>query len=108
MFTGQAYGQSAAQQSAQQAVPTGRPPADVAAQQAAQQPPAGPAPGTVGWGDPTTMPDQPLTHGLTEGPGPGPEVLPVGQQDPGLDQLKAAYLRYPTSELRQLIEAWDE
>jgi len=38
---------------------------------------------------PTTMPDQHLTHGLSVGPGPGPEVSPVTPQSQIANILQA-------------------
>lgn len=70
---GQAYGAAGAQLAAQQAVPMAGGPT-----------PPGPAPfppGYVAPGEvtplhaPTERPGEPVTHGLTGGPGAGPEVL---------------------------------
>ena len=38
---------------------------------------AGPSQMSVPFGAPTTMPNQPITHGVNIGPGPGPEAMPV-------------------------------
>lgn len=101
-FTGQAYGQAKAQADSQAAVLVAAPPQAPPVEQV-----AGPAPGSLGFTDPTGLPDQPLTHGLTGGNGPGPEVLPSGMQDMSLAQAKAVYRLYPTEGMRQLLEWWE-
>jgi hypothetical protein len=58
--------------------------------------------------DPTAIPDEPIQTGLSTGPGLGPEVM--GTADPNLQELstlKQIFLRYPTEDLRRLIE-WTE
>lgn len=52
---------------------------------------------------PTEFPDEPLTAGLSTGPGPGPEILPSADDDV-IAQLRGLYLRFPTEELREVIE----
>lgn len=67
----------------------------------------GPSP--VGFGDPTSRPDEPVTAGADLGPGPGMAAL--GLPDPNDDlraRLWAAYQLYPTEDLRELLESLDE
>lgn len=88
---GQPYGQRQAQLDSQAAVPMAAPPAF-------------PAPGSLGPLDaPTARPGEPLTTGAPVGPGPGPEALQLPGVD-ALDELRALYQRFPTEELRQIIE----
>lgn len=80
-------------------------PAPQAAQQAqsASPAPAIPVPGANTFA-PTAFPNQPLTHGLSTGPGAGPEVLPFGNAPTDyVGQLRAIYQQYPTEALRDLI-----
>ena len=80
--TGQPYGAATAQHAAQAAIPLPGPGAGLPAQ---STPAAGPGAGTPGPATspgglgsiaaPSDMPQQPLTAGLTGGPGPGPEAL---------------------------------
>lgn len=66
-------------------------------------------PGTVpSLSDPTAMPEQPVTAGLTGGPGPGMEGLSTTSfGPPELAILRGVYLRASTvdnEDLRRLIE----
>lgn len=117
--TGLPYGEAGALQAAQQAVPipaaappavgpggpgpqppgppgavpggSNAPPGGIAAMLAAAQaqaPPSGP-----GLNAPSMFPGEPVHAGLPSGPGPGPEVLPIGQPtapNPLADTLAAA------------------
>lgn len=69
----------------------------------------GMAPGQIpGLSDPSAFPEEPLTAGLPNGPGPGPEALrsaAFGPQE--LSNMRAIFLRYPNDDLRRLIE-WTE
>lgn len=102
----QGYGQRAALERAQQEMPMSRPAPAAPA-------PAGPAPTQraplTPLAAPTQRPDEPLTTGIASGPGPGPEVL--GGVSPGFDpiaaELRALYSRYPSEELRELLEDLD-
>lgn len=72
--------------------------------QAAVPPPPGSLPGL---GDPSLRPDEPVTAGLPDSPGPGPEALVpnVWQgNDPDLLEMKALYRQYPYPGLRRMIE----
>jgi hypothetical protein len=103
------YGQGAQLRRAQQAVPmAGAPPT----------PPAGgaPQPGPAAFAtpedtpnltDPTNRPDEPLTHGLSFGPGAGPEALGPPAPSDVEARLRALYMRFPTQELRELIRQQD-
>lgn len=44
--------------------------------------PAIPQPGSLGSLGPTTRPNEPITHGLSTGPGAGPEIFQQFQPDP--------------------------
>jgi hypothetical protein len=57
--------------------------------------------------DPTSRPDEPLTHGLDGGAGPGAEALGVLPGNPMLTSLRGAYLRNPTPELRRALALVD-
>ncbi len=72
--------------------------------------PSGPLPGEVTpLHAPTDRPDEPLTAGLATGAGPGAEALEVPDRhdDPVATRLRAAYARYPSEDLRRLIEFQD-
>lgn len=63
--TGQPYGEAGAQLSAQSQMPIGPPPTPISA--------------------PTARPGEPVTSGLSLGPGPGPESIPALTPNPGPD-----------------------
>jgi hypothetical protein len=66
--------------------------------------PSVPQPGSLGTFGPTTQPHLPLTHGLSTGPGAGPEALPLGDAPTDyVGQLRAIYRQFPTEALRDLI-----
>ena len=100
--SGQTYGSRQQQVDAQRAIPL----------PAASAPPPAPQAGTVAAGPtvtplsaPTTMPNQPVTHGLPIGPGAGPEVLGLPSAgDNVLDELRGIFAAYPTPELATLID----
>lgn len=74
-------------------------------------PPASAPPPPPPFNRPTERPDEPLTAGLSSGPGPGPEALGVGfasQPDPVAIELRALYQQFPNDDLRDLIEDLDE
>ena len=108
-YTGGAYGSRVRQEEAQRAVPMAAPPptpGQAAPVQAAVA--AGPPPGGLGsLLDPTARPDEPLTAGLSTGPGPGPEVLSA-RGDPDADYLRAIYRAHPTAALRSILAAMEE
>jgi len=93
---GRGYGERQASEQALQEVPLSpRPGADP--QAAPQGPPdfaavlaaaqASPSPNGGLLNQPTARPDEPITAGLSTGPGPGPEIL--GPSDPDLATLRA-------------------
>lgn len=109
--TGQPYGQAGKQLAAQAAAPLpGNTPgtapvapaggfAAILAAAAAHQPQ------DVGLRGGTRRPDEPVTAGLSGGPGVGPD--PAMQQagdDPTLAELRAIYTRFPNPDLLELIE----
>ncbi len=101
------YGKRVAQERAQQAVPLA--PAPTAPPAAPQAPiPAAPMPGSFGdFLRPTERDQEPLTSGIDSGPGPGSEALAL---DAGADAeavLRQLYLRSPSEELREVLEALD-
>lgn len=62
--------------------------------------------------DPSPYPDRPITHGLDVGPGAGSEAMGVTPGNPFGNDVRAAYLRNPTPELRRAIalmemQGWD-
>lgn len=95
---GQDYGvqtQQVAQQQIQAAAPG--PPPGV---QGGWTPPPAPTPLHA----PTLRPDEPVTHGLTTGPGAGPEVLDhADNSDDLLFALRAAYDAFPSPDLVRLM-----
>lgn len=98
-FKGQPYGTATAQAKSLEAVPvTGQP--DLATTIAGLNVPP---PGSLGAFNRPTETANPVTHGLPSGPGGGPEVLAMGQDD-SLGKLKAIYRAYPNPDLRALIE----
>lgn len=115
---GQQYGKRAEQMAAQRAIPMGSGPA-VTAGPAAPFPAAGPPvavapPVMPGQVTPLTAdtqrPDEPVTAGVGVGPGPGVEALGqlAAPQDDTALQLRAIYSRFPSEDLRRLIELLDE
>ena len=54
--------------------------------------------------------DVPLSHGADGGPGAGSEVNrpPLDAQDPGAALARAMFLANPTSQLRRIVEAFNE
>lgn len=53
--------------------------------------------------DPTARPGEPVTHGLSFGPGGGPEAIGPVPISPDIATIQAAYLAHPTPELRRAI-----
>jgi hypothetical protein len=117
---GQQYGRRAEQMAAQRAMPIAPPPTDAVptasppgappATQRLSAPP-GPLPGQVVPLDaPSSRPGEPVTAGLPVGAGAGVEALGplAGMQDEIGAELRAIYSRFPTEELRQMIEALDD
>ena len=100
--TGQEYGRAGAQLAAQRAVPLPAappPPAPTDAAAAAGTAGGGTAlpTGAAPFGRPTDRPGEPLTTGISSGPGAGPEALAAfSRPDPELENLRP-YL--PTLEL---------
>lgn len=94
---GQAYGQGKAQADAQRAVPMASAPAPAApvmpAQMAGPAPTPPPAAGSLGdFARPTERPDEPLSYGLSTGPGPGPEAVMPDERRDFFDDPKTAQL----------------
>lgn len=54
--------------------------------------------------DPSARPQEPVTTGLSLGPGDGPTALGYTPRPEAVRTLQAAYLRTPTPELRRAIE----
>ena len=104
---GQTYGQATLQRQEQQAVPMAgvqTPPAPAApAAQAAPTPPA--EPGTLPYIHPTERPDEPITTGLSQGPGAGVDPTSVVPHEKLSDILgAAAQSPYASPEVRALAE----
>ena len=103
---GQTYGKATQQIEAQRAVPMGRSPVETTAAQAARRPqPA--APGSLI--APTARPNEPITAGAPFGEGPGPMAAGIPMLPPNADnvveELKAIYMRFPNSDLADLIDS---
>ena len=66
---------------------------------------AGPAPGSLGaFNRPSERPNEPLTHGLSMGPGGGPEVLSNPVARPAMHVLQQmAAQPYASDEIRNLL-----
>jgi hypothetical protein len=113
---GQQYGKVTEQMDAQRALPMARaatdiPPAPSQAPRAAAAAPPVPLPGQLTSLDaPTQRPTEPITAGLDIGPGPGPEALGelggYAGDDVGME-LRAIYSRFPTEDLRRVLEMLD-
>ena len=110
--TGQDYGTAGDQLDAQSIVPVaGNPlpaPGKVGAP-ASAPPPVGSPPGSgMSLADPSMYPEEPITTGLSSGPGAGPEVLNLmNMEAPELAELRQAYQNAPSEPIRRLIE-WSE
>jgi len=57
---------------------------------------------------PTQRPGEPVTAGLAVGPGAGPSLGANTANDDVEAQLRATYARFPTEQLRSLIEMIDD
>jgi len=106
---GQTYGKRKQQEDAMRAVPMGRAPSEVQAQQVARRPqPAAPGSLTA----PTTRPMEPITAGASFGAGPGPMgagIPELGQdEDDALIEMRAIYRMYPSQELADIIQFYEE
>lgn len=69
-------------------------------------PMAGPPPvpgGRGGFLRPTERSNEPVTAGLSTGPGPGPSGMSLSEAD----QVRAIYRAYPSEELRRIVEFLD-
>ena len=98
---GQPYGVAGQQLEAQQQIPLA-----TQAQPAPAPAPAPVMPGGLGpLNAPTTRPNEPITAGLTGGPGPGPEALGgfVAPEDPTISLLKGLLASYPSPDLQALL-----
>lgn len=120
-FTGQPYGVAKQQAQVQAAMPTATPPVQPGAAPppgtqapgVGQPGPPGMPPGSLSTppgalGDlhrPTDRPNEPVTAGLSGGPGPGPEALTPGLKptDPITLRLMALYKRFPIQEIADLL-----
>ena len=102
---GQTYGKRQEQMEAQRAVPMGRSPVEAPV---ARPRPAAPGSLTA----PTARPDEPITAGAPFGAGPGPMELgmPTEAQtdDDALREIRAIYMRYPSQELADIIQFYEE
>lgn len=113
------YGQRQAAMAQQQAIPLpkrvgeqiagGSPPASTPPGSGSSTTPAGGAlsdvpggiPAGLGYHDPTARPNEPVTAGLSSGPGPGPS--PTIHRDPETDALRTIYTMHPSNDLLALI-----
>lgn len=106
---GQTYGKATQQMEAQRAVPMRRSPVETQAAQAAQRPqPA--APGS--FLAPSARPMEPITAGAPFGPGPGPVAAGIPDaiqaEDDALIEMRAIYRMYPSQELADIIQFYEE
>jgi hypothetical protein len=105
---GQTYGKRKQQEEAQRAVPMSRSPVDVQGNQPVRPMPA--VPGSLV--APSARPNEPITAGAPFGPGPSPMELgmPTEEQtdDDALREIRAIYMRYPSQELADIIQFYEE
>ena len=101
---GLGYGERKQLEDAQRAIPLASPPS--AQRTSASPSAAGPMP-LPSLTAPTSRPTEPLTAGADFGPGPGSEIMPQ-PADSTLARLRALYKRFPTEDLRELIEEAEE
>lgn len=97
---GQTYGEAGKQMAAQSAVPMAAPPTEAQPQV---------APGGLGaFTRPTERPTEPVTAGASFGAGPTPrtEFMPVRNNDPVLNELRAMYEAFPSDELADMIDSY--
>lgn len=91
---GQTYGKAGQQAAAQRSVPLPQ----------QQAPTARTLQAAVPIDAPSARPDEPVTHGITGGPGAGPEALNLPQGgDQVLNALRGLYRAFPNEDLRRLI-----
>ena len=113
-FVGQQYGERARQVASQRAVPAQAPPAPATGApgpggQASTPGPPGPGPGSLGsLLDPTARPEEPLSHGMPFGDGPGPEATRQQAADPDVDTLRAIYRMTGSLALLDIIREMDQ
>lgn len=109
--SGLPYGERKAVEDAQRAVPVSAPgvPAPTGGGVSATR---WPIPGSLGPLDrPTERPGEPVTTGLSLGPGAGPEVLErfhATDDEQALNELRALYLAEPSEALREILEEIDD
>lgn len=104
----QPYGAAGAQLAAQKIAPMGSGPQlpQGAPPQQAEEPYT--MPQMTPLDAPSARPNEPVTAGLPVGPGPGPEVLGGNTANDDVEAtLRATYARFPTEQLRALIEMID-
>lgn len=105
---GQPYGVRSQQEAAQRAVPVAPLPA---ARPPAPTSPPGAAPvGMLDFANPqSARPGEPVTAGARLGPGAGPEAIAAaGLGGDDVAEIRAMYQRFPSEELRQIIEELEE
>lgn len=83
---GQAYGEAGKQADAQRAVPMAQSSTPAPQQQAPQRPTV--TPGSIPFTGPTERPNEPITAGISLGPGPGPEAITPRPQNILADSLR--------------------
>ena len=104
---GQTYGKRKQQEQALQAVPMA--PSPTGTPQPVRRPRPN-APGSLT--APTARPMEPITAGAPFGPGPGIEVTnvmsPMQDQVEALNEIRAIYRMYPSQELLDFIQFYEE
>lgn len=104
---GQTYGKATEQLESQRAVPMARQPVETQAAQAARRP----QPATPGsFLAPTARPEEPITAGAPFGEGPGPMfgMTEAEMMDDALMELRAIYNTYPSQELADIIQFYED
>lgn len=106
VFKGQPYGAATDQAAVAAsgggaAAPPGQPPGGVSP---AGGPPGVPPGGLGDFARPTERPGEPITHGLSTGPGGGPEAIGLNPRNDAVGlQLRALYQRFPLPEIAELL-----
>jgi hypothetical protein len=58
--------------------------------------------------DPTARPDEPLSHGMPFGSGPGPDPVRTDPDQEAIFRLRALYSQTESPALGRLLEAWED
>lgn len=103
-FTGQPYGAATQQAQVQGAGPPASPQPQAPGATPEGGPPGVPAGGLGPFNRPTERPNEPITHGLSTGPGGGPEAVGLNPRNDAVSlQLRALYSQFPLPEIAELL-----